>query len=816
MSRLGKAKAKEFDIQGLFRYGYRNKEDISNLPPETLIVGSQNVLTNASELVGIRQGYVLDGPAGNQNNYGVDSAYDFLCRNGSIQNLRKWGGNLEMRYQNPVTKAVSWINLLSSLNAGKVVNFTNFFDQLTEQKMFCLMVNGDNNIYEWTGAIGSVASVSNAAGIIATIVTQPNSTTNTSGGHAYSIGDILTVSGGDGTATLMVTSLNQYGLVSSPTFIGGSGYNIGDLVQINNTAIGGNNAVVQVTSINGSNQITGATVVVAGSGFAGYVSYSTTALSGGGSGATTTITLQSTLGSTIGSWALLTNGTGYSAANNIALTGGTGTGATLSITAVGNGSITLQGTQSCSQLGFYDATANNYKFAVLINGVTYTYTISNANGGQTLVGINPDPTIAGIQVGDAVIQVVQNITGHGITTNGSGTLSTFEFDLISTLENQIWYGSFLTPTLYVSQTNNYQSVEFSTPARLPAEGALITLDAPLVGFYPQSNQMYATAGRDQWWVSLFNGETVTVSTIATPTETLSMQRLKTAFNQAAQSQGLIAAYKNSIIFVSNEQIINAFGLVQNVFQDPQMTNMSDPIKYDVDAYNFAGGQIIYDDYFIYVAVPKMGIVRMYNVVKQYWEAPQTLPLSRFYHVLNGTSTLDGTPITLYGHSSLTNESYQLFTGYSDNNNPISAIAAFPYVCDIGGSPFEKKNFNKVYTEGYISSNTTLMLTENYDFGGFSGSYSVNINGNNRPILFNSVLDGSLGQNTLGTQPIGSILNLNNLSANPKFRVINTMPRVNMFEYQTVYSSNDVNQQWALLRFGPAAQAASEVPVEVTI
>ena len=158
----------------------------------------------------------------------------------------------------------------------------------------------------------------------------------------------------------------------------------------------------------------------------------------------------------------------------------------------------------------------------------------------------------------------------------------------------------------------------------------------------------------------------------------------------------------------------------------------------------------------------------------------------------------------------------MFTGYNDNGNPINAVAAFAYTSQTGGSSPEKKNFNKHFTEGYISGNTSLTLTTNYDFGGFSGNYSVNILGSNSKIIFNKITDGSLGQNTLGTQPIGSILNLPNQPANPKFRVVNTMPRTNCFEYQTVYSSNDVDKQWLLLRFGPAINTADDIPVEVTL
>lgn len=625
--RLAKSKANEFIIQKLFNYGYRNKEDVSNLPANTLVVGSQNVLTNAAEIVGLRQGYILDGSAGNQNTYGIDSSYDFLTRQSSYRNLRKWGTTLEIRYVNPSTSAVTWQSLALMLLTN-VVNFTAFWDFNTELKMLCLFVNGDNNIYEWSGGVGSFASAT---------------------------------------------------------------------------------------------------------------------------------------------------------AN----------------------SITLSGTLTTSQLNFYDNASNSAKFILLDkNGNQYTYTGVSA---QTFNGVTPSP-LAGFAVGDPVIQKVATINGTNITTNGSGNLgSSFLFSLISTLENQVWYGSLVNNTVYVSKTNVYTDVSFSTPARLPAEGALITLDAAPVGFAPEAQNMYITAGRDEWWISEKNQQTVVVADVAIPTETLYAVRLKTAFNQAAQSQGLIGQYKNSLIYVSNEQIINALGMVKDIYSQPQVTNMSDPIKYDIDAYDFTGGQVIYDNYFIYVSVPRQGVVRMYNVVKQYWEAPQTIPVSSFYHVSSA----------IYGHSSLTNESYELFIGYNDNGNPIPGVAAFPYVSVIGGSPFQKKSFMKVYTEGYIAANTKLTLGINYDFGGSTGTYSVDISGTDPKIIFNKITDGSLGRNPLGTQPIGTILNLPNQPAIPKFRIINTMPSVDVYEYQIVYSSNEVDYNWQLLRFGPASSHSSNEPFEIS-
>lgn len=791
-----------YQLRSEFELGYRNKEDISTLPPEVLVVGSQNVLTNAAEQVGIRQGYVLDGAAGNENDYGIDSAYDFGSQSGT-KNLRKWGSTIEVRYVNPVSEVVSWVALLSSLVATNPVRFTDFWDYNTEKKEQCLFVNGNNIIYEWSGGVASVASVSNASGIIGAITVQPNTTDNTSGGAGYVVGDVLTITGGDGTATLKVLSVSHGGIATASVGALGTSYVVNDIVAV--LVSGGQAAIIKITSVNGGGGVTGFSILTAGIGYIAGTTHATT----GGTGSGLTIAVN-TIGDTVSSWILETNGSGYSPATNVPTTGGSGTGATVEILSVGTNSITVSGTKSLSELGFYDNANNSGKFQLLIDGVTYTYTATNGNGGMTFSGISPDPTLAIINPGDAVIQVVSSKTAEGI----SSLPTDFNFDLISTLINQVYYGDETNNTFYISKVNDYTSVAASNP-RLPGEGALATLDSPPIGFKPQTNQsttnsntMYVAAGANQWYAVSF------VLSSDLTNESIQITRLKTTPLQGAQSQELIADFKNTIAFISNEPILNEFGIQANYFSEPQMQNISDPIKYDMDAYDFLGGQVFYWNYYLFFTVPKMGVVRMYNVVKKYWEAPQTLPISRFYLVDD----------QLYGHSSLTNESYQLFTGYNDNGNPINAVAAFPYIATIPkiAEPDDLKSFDRIYTEGYIAGNTQLLLTINYDFGGFSGSYDVAIEGqpafggNPNPIIFNRVTDGSLGQNTLGTQPIGTILNLGAQPNNPKFRVINTMPKHDFFESQIVYSSNDVDQQWTLLRFGPLVQRSKNLPSFITL
>ena len=790
LRRLIRMKENSYGIYTNFRFGYRNKEDISTLPPNIMVIGSQNVLTNSANRIAVRKGYALDGSAADPSiTEGIDSSYDFETTSGAMRNIRKWGTILGVRYVNPVTKEVSWINIMSGLDSSKIVNFTTFWDEGTEKKRFCLFVNGNNHIYEWTGAVGSVKSVSNATGIIATMSSV------VSGGTGYKIDDILTLAGGTG-ATAKVTSVARGGVATASVALGGTGYVVGDIV----TLVAGyspKQASIKVTSIDTNGGITGLTIEDVGQGYLGSQEYNTTG--GSGSGA---IIMSDTVGDTVTGVILTDVGSGYTATTVATTSTGAGVNCQIVITAVGNNSITLSGNLTTSQLGFYDNSANSGKFVLVINGKQYKYTSANADFGMTFVGLSVDPTTEGIAVGDAVVQHV----ALGASADSSFLGSQFNIDLISTLSNQIWYGSLTQNTIFVSKTNNYKSVSSSSP-RLASEGALLVADSPPVAFYPQGFQMYLSTGSDQWWVSDKKKENVVNSSVIIATELLFIERVKTTINQGAKSQAMVGSFKNSIMYMSREPIFNTLGLIKNVFTEPQITNISDPIKYDIDAYDFTDASVFYFNYMIYIAIPRENIVRIFNIQKKYWEAPQIMPISRFYIV-------DG---ELYGHSYNSPESYKLFTGHNDNGSPINCIAAFAYD-NMSGGKHEAlrpvlKNYNVYYTEGYISSNTKLTVTWNYDFGGSTSQQEDIISGTDKKIIFNSVGDGSLGKQSLGEYPIGSIFN--SPTNIPKFRKLSTMIRQDYFEYQVVFSSNEIDQDWEIVAFGAKETIATELPTSIT-
>lgn len=770
------SRATEFNITGEFDHGYRNKEDISNLPPNVLVVGSQNVLTNASEQVVIRNGYELDGDTGNQDTYGIDSAFDFNTHLDGVRNLRKWGTNLEVRYVNPEDDTVSWVNIQDDLSDVNVVNFCEFWDQETELKNLCLFVNGDNNVYEWTGGMGSYESSTTNTIVLSGTKSLNDLNFYTDVANAGKMKLLIngveyeyTGAGTNGSTVFSQTPVTNK-IVSSDTRWNSQQFTTGANAEfINQTT-------VVVNALTGPNYVSAnftAGIYTDNAGVPGVLvgDVATASVPAGFSAGDFTLIftfLQAVNPATIYHFVI------YSDVTNGNLN-------------VYTGNTPAVGTNISTNSGSTWSTQNGYLNLIVTELDTTT---------QTFTGVTPDPTGAGISVGDAVIQ------SPTIGTASIRSCTLTKLDLISNFGNQVYYGAFNNHDIFVSEINNYRDCTSATP-RAVGEGATATLDAVPTAFVPQDDSMLVSAGKDYWYQSKFQ------LSADLSDESFTFGRLKTTGNQGAQSQALTAKMKNNVIFVSFEPIFNTLGTVKNFLNSPQTVNYSDSIKYDMDAYDFTGGSCYYFNFFLYFTVPSVSVVRLYNLQKKYWEAPQVMPISFFYQV-------DG---QLYGHSSLTNESYQVFVPgiYNDNGNPISAIASFPYVSNIGGTAPMKKNFNKVYTEGYIAGNTALTLTVNYDFGGYSGNYSVDISGvAPSNTVFNRVTDGSLGQNTLGNQPIGQILNISPQPAIPKFRIINTMPRVNFYEYQIVYSSNEIDQNWAILRFGPGIAPADTAPVEISI
>ncbi len=444
--------------------------------------------------------------------------------------------------------------------------------------------------------------------------------------------------------------------------------------------------------------------------------------------------------------------------------------------------ITKEGTETWAEEGFLTTGTRE----VIIEGTTYTYT-----GGEsttTLTGVTPDPTVAGHAVGATVVQAIRETANSTITS----LPNTFQNDLIINFENAILIGSTVSREVYLSKVNDYEDFSFSSP-RLPGEGDLITLIKAPVAFAVQDEKLYMSAGKDYW--------TQTVYTLSDDlsNEIITSKYLKTSPQQAALSQSAVGNIKNLTLFISNEPTLDSLGNVEN-YVTSQSRPISDPIKTDFDSYDFTGAHIKYFKNNLYIALPEETKMLIYNIEKGFWEAPQIMPAGRLA-IYGGD---------LYLHSNSVDETYKLFQGTSDvqgstgDKLAINAIARFNY--QNYGARAAKKFQTEWYSEGYISTNTTVTKKLRYDYVGSEGEVVNTITGAlDQDTIFYNTSDPSLGKVPLGKaklagDPGGLLLN--------KFRVIHELAPLDYFEIQVEYSTDDIDQDWEILAFGSDATIAN--------
>lgn len=129
--------------------GYYNKIDKSKLPPGALVDGSKNVVHTEDDLISVRKGYTILG-ASSTTSTQIEGNYEWDTSSGTQRALRSYDDELELLIGS------TWEKVLDGWSAVDF-KFAVYWDT-TEEQDALLFVNGDSNIYYWSGAYTTYAS----------------------------------------------------------------------------------------------------------------------------------------------------------------------------------------------------------------------------------------------------------------------------------------------------------------------------------------------------------------------------------------------------------------------------------------------------------------------------------------------------------------------------------------------------------------------------------------------------------------------------------------------------------------------------------
>lgn len=198
--------------------GYENKKDVTNQQPGVLIAGSKNVVSTDGDTVAIRQGYTEFGTESDALTP-ILSNFEFQkLRQGQIA-LRSYDDELEFYWSTQLGGDDEWHRIADGWSDVQF-SFTTFFST-TEQDDQVLFVNGDNDIYMWSGGIATFASATANSITKQGTETWAESGFLTAGTRQVVIdGTTYTYTGGETTTTLT-------GVTPDPT---SAGHTAGELI----------------------------------------------------------------------------------------------------------------------------------------------------------------------------------------------------------------------------------------------------------------------------------------------------------------------------------------------------------------------------------------------------------------------------------------------------------------------------------------------------------------------------------------------------------------------------------------------------------
>lgn len=789
----------DFNLIQLFA-SYVNKPEITALTPAFLVAGSQNVLIDYAQRVISRNGYKLYNQA-NTGAGGIKSSYEWETSTYPHFSFRAYDRTLEFDWNSAYNTLLTGLRS-SQFSFAKVLDYN-------EQEDVLLMVNGDGaEMFRWSGGVSKVRT-STATTVQKQGVIGPRTL------------GICTISN----ASPAVVTFNSHGLVagdqviftaSDQNAIGALPTGISAGVTYYVISSGLNTNAFEISATNGGSAInsTGAgngTFVLQKANDATCINIAFVA----GNGTTVQPTITDANSNFLNA--------GFAAGDTLSIFGSAANSSNFTIASVTAGTISLIMSNSLTaeavgqNITMYNQTGPTWKSqrffsynsgrSISYKGITYTYT--GGEFGDTLLGLSSFPTVA---VGDSVWQMADTLL---LPTSITTLFANFYPNLIGVQLNMVFLGSTLSQMIFASENTNYLNFT-TTGTRAPGDPAQEPLTSgPATCIVPMDNDksilnvqntLLFGSGIDAWDQIDFHMSADNTE------ELLRIIRYKTAAGAGLISRDAICPIKEATVYISREPALDYLGQGNLESLDGKKNvPISDPIKTDFDSYDFTNAHIKYWKRALYIALPASGLVLIYDMMRNLWQPPQTIPVSRFAIIGDQASG----SAQLYGHSAITNETYELFVGTDDNGFAINQIARFAY--NNGGTRARIKNLTEYWTDGYITANGELDYTIFFGFGGSLGSASCTILGSDPSIVVsggaNPLGNMPLGEDPLGGDTLTPFLGLPGAGTPlQRFFQIDTASPVDYTEHFVQYQMTTLGGQFAIVAHGSNQFDASTVAI----
>lgn len=289
---------------------------------------------------------------------------------------------------------------------------------------------------------------------------------------------------------------------------------------------------------------------------------------------------------------------------------------------------------------------------------------------------------------------------------------------------------------------------YALPVRHPGEGYIYQLPSNFWTMAPQESEMYVNTRFGQW------SYIETVLSADLQSETVSLTPLKQVSSSKVIFPYMINYLDDDLIYVTANKTLDTIGR-KELLQLPQTTNLSQPVALDFQLATFVDGSMEYLNKTMYITSPKETIMLVYDNQpgNKYWQPPQMIPENGILSIIENT---------LITHSNIRNQTYNLFTGTSgDNQGNYTVRARTAYIS--GGNRWGWKNSNMSFIEGYVTGNPPMTQRVYLGVNGCGGIKSHLV----KPVVCIPPTKAPFGQGNFGSHPNGSDV----ANPNPHFNEI---------------------------------------------